>query len=86
MPEEETMSKTIQGIIQGKSIALEAEPGMADGQRVEVMVRPVLDPDERKRRLAALSGSLAHLPDQEWESLDAIVRERQEWPHRELPG
>ncbi|WP_152050249.1 hypothetical protein [Tautonia marina] len=80
------MSRTIQGLIQGKTIALEAEPGLADGQRVEVTIRPLIDPDERKRRLAALAGSLAYLPEEEWESLDAIVHERQQWSHRERPG
>ena len=80
------MSKTIPGVIQGKTIALEAGLGLDDGQRVEITVRPVVDPEMRRRRLAALAGSLAHLPDEDWGTLDAIVRERSQWPHRELPG
>ena len=80
------MSKTIQGVIQGKTIALETGLGLVDGQRVEVTVRPVVDAEMQRRRLAALAGSLAHLPDEEWGALDAIVLERTQWPHRELPG
>ncbi len=30
-------------VIQGKSIVLEADPGLPDGQRVEVAIRPVFD-------------------------------------------
>jgi hypothetical protein len=32
----------IQGVIHGKTIELEQEPGLPDGQQVEVTVRPLL--------------------------------------------
>ncbi len=34
------MSQLIHGVIHGKTIELQKNPGLADGQRVEVMVRP----------------------------------------------
>lgn len=80
------MSKTTPGVIHGKTIVLDAEPGLADGQRVDVTVRPTIDPEERRRRLDALAGALADRPDSDWEVLDALVAERSQWPHRELPG
>lgn len=80
------MPKIIRGIIRGKTINLEAEPGLADGQHVDVTVRLAIDLDERRQRLAALAGSLADRPDDDWEALDAIVREREQWPHREPSG
>ena len=39
--EEGPGTHVIQGVIHGKSIELHEEPGLADGQRVEVTLRPV---------------------------------------------
>jgi hypothetical protein len=70
------MPKSIPGVIRGKTITLDAEPVLADGQRVAVTVRPVIDPEERHRRLADLAGVLADRPDADWEALDLLVHER----------
>lgn len=70
------MSKTTPGVIHGKTIVLDAEPGLADGQRVAVIVRPVINPEEHRRRLADLAGVLADRPDADWEALDLLVHER----------
>ena len=35
------MSRIIQGIVHGRTIELTEDPGVADGQQVEVIVRPV---------------------------------------------
>lgn len=79
------MTKIIQGTVHGQTIALRDDPGLAEGQRVEVVVRPVVDPAERAKRLEALAGSLADRPEEDWDALDAIIRDRQHWPHRDRP-
>ncbi|CAN5697477.1 hypothetical protein BH23PLA1_BH23PLA1_33040 [soil metagenome] len=83
------MTRFIEGVVHGRTIELRDDPGLAEGQRVKVAVEPVnptdLDPEERRRRLAALAGSLAHLPEEDWEALDEIIQDRQRWTHRELP-
>ena len=40
-----------EGVIHGKTIELAVDPGLEDGQRVrvQVMVRPVADPDDPTR-------------------------------------
>ena len=73
------MSQIVQGVIRGKTIELQADPGMANGATVEVTIRslPGLDPDARRAALQRTAGALAHLPQEDWDALDAIVRERQ---------
>jgi hypothetical protein len=50
------MSDAIHGIIHGKTIELLDDPGMADGQRVEVLLRPLVVPDARDE----VEGNPAH--------------------------
>jgi hypothetical protein len=38
------MSEMIEGVIHGRSIVLEADPGLADGQRVKVRIEPAAAP------------------------------------------
>lgn len=35
------MSKTVQGVVHGRTIELENDLGIADGQQVELQVRPI---------------------------------------------
>jgi hypothetical protein len=42
----------LKGIIHGKSIELEQEPGLPDGQRVTVALQPALPPGEGIRQSA----------------------------------
>ncbi len=71
------MSQTIAGVIHGRTIELEANPGFSDGQEIEVMLRPrrhVVEPaptGPEERRTAA--GMLAHLPPEVDAELDAII-------------
>ena len=73
------MPEVVQGVIHGKTIELQADPGIADGVSVEVTIRPmpVRDPDARGAAIRRTAGSLAHLPQEDWDVLDSIVRERQ---------
>ena len=56
------MTQLIAGVIHGKTIELQADPGLGDGQRVEVLVRPAphrAGSGEGIRRTAgALAGDL----------------------------
>ena len=73
------MPEVVQGVIHGKTIELQADPGIADGVTVEVTIRPmsVIDPDARVAAFRLTAGALAHLPREDWDALDSIVHERQ---------
>ncbi len=72
------MPEVVQGVIHGKTSELQADPGLADGATVEVTIRPVAERDHDAMVVAILrtAGALAHLPQEDWDALDAIVRER----------
>jgi hypothetical protein len=73
------MPEVVQGVIHGKTIELQADPGIADGMAVEITIRalPVGNSDAKVAAIRRTSGSLAHLPQEDWDALDSIVRERQ---------
>jgi hypothetical protein len=53
------MDKTLQGIIHGKMVELSDDPGMGDGQKVEVIVRPVREDGHWGDGLRRCAGALA---------------------------
>jgi hypothetical protein len=63
------------GTIRGKTIELEQESGLPDGQHVAVMVRPVLAPGEGIRQSA---GTWADAGDELDAWLDEMQRSRQQ--------
>jgi hypothetical protein len=70
------MSETLRGIVHGRTIEVDRDPGLADGTTVEVELHvpePERKPGDGIRRSA---GALAHLPPEDWEALEAIIRER----------
>lgn len=79
------MSEIMEGVIHGKTIELEIDPGLQDGERVEVMIRRADRPKTWGEGIKATAGALAHLPPEYFADLDEIVRDRQQWPHREVP-
>ena len=38
------MTKSVYGVVHGKTIELEENPGVAEGQEVEITIRPVPNP------------------------------------------
>ncbi|WP_422928817.1 hypothetical protein [Singulisphaera sp. PoT] len=79
------MAETIEGVIHGNTIELRTNPGLADGQRVEVKVRVIASPEARIDAILKTAGSLAHLPQDAWDDLDQIIREREgAGRHREI--
>ena len=73
---------TLKGVVRGRTIELESDTAFPDGQEVEVVIRRVYSPGERLAALQALAGSLSDLPDEAFDELDEIVRDRK----RGYPG
>jgi len=78
------MSEVMEGVIHGKTIELAIDPGLHDGERVEVVIRRAGQPKAWGEGIKATAGALAHLPREDFDDLDEIVRERQRWPYREV--
>ncbi len=77
--------KTLRGIVRGTTIELEANPGLEDGREVEVEVRPVASPEEQRKAILATAGCLSHLPQEVFDDLDEIVKERKRGAGRTVP-
>lgn len=60
---EEAMPGTIEGVIHGKRIELATDPGLADGQPVSVIVRPVETADRIREAILRTAGSMANNPE-----------------------
>ena len=79
------MPETIPGTIHGRTIELEADPGLADGQKVEIIIRPATSADARAAAIARTAGSMADDP--EFDAVMAEVeRRRKSARHRGLAG
>jgi hypothetical protein len=76
------MSNAIEGVIRGKMIELVADPGLADGQAVRVVVQPLPTPEQQRETIRRTAGALSHKPPAYFEDLEEIIRERREWPDR----
>ena len=74
------MTKTLRGIIQGKTIELLQNPGLEDGYAVEVEIRPIASREERIEALQRAAGSMADDPE-----FEAIMEEIQEDRRRAYP-
>ena len=53
------MDKTLHGVIHGKTVELFGDPGMDDGQKVEVIVRPARENGDWGDGLRRCAGALA---------------------------
>jgi hypothetical protein len=73
----------LEGVIHGKIIELAVSPGLKDGERVHVVIRPVNELKAWGEGIKATAGALAHLPDDYFADLDEIVSDRQRWRYRE---
>ena len=71
----------LRGVIHGKTIELEEQPALPDGQPVKVVVQPELPPGEGIRRSA---GAWADASEELDEWLEGIQRSRQQ-DRPELP-
>ena len=83
------MGETYYGVIHGKTIELEQDPGLQDGQRVQVVVRakrlPGPPPGWRPGGTETAAGMLADVWTEEDDTiLEEIYRERQRDRRREV--
>jgi hypothetical protein len=78
------MSELIHGVIHGKTIELKTDPGIGDGQPVEVLVRPAKLPAKSGDGIRRSAGALADDP--HWDAImDEIhqARKQERRPHAE---
>jgi hypothetical protein len=67
------VTEVIRGTIYGKTIDLERNPGIGDGQKVEVIVRPERSPTQWGEGIRRSAGALAGFPE-----MDALMEEIQQ--------
>ena len=81
------ISSSIRGVIHGKTIELANDPGLKQGQEVEVTLRPATKPDSWGEGLRRAAGALTDSwqPDDD-EILDRIQEDRMRSAGRELPS
>ena len=77
------MTKALHGIIHGKMIELEQDPGIGDGQEVVVHLETTPPPKKLGDEIRSSAGSLADIPGLD-EEMDAIIQERRQATFREI--
>jgi len=77
--------ETLKGVVRGRTIELDSDTPFTDGQEVEVVIRRVFSPEEQLKALEASAGILSHLPQEVFDELDEIVRDRKLGTCRALP-
>ena len=80
------MAEAVEGVIHGKTIELVADPGLQDGEIVELVIRRAKPPRTWGEGIRATAGAPAQMPPEYFSDLEEIVRERQRWPYREDLG
>lgn len=81
------MTKIVHGIVHGKTIELDQELGVADGQRVDVAIQIVGTSPEGEawgEGLRRCAGALADIPGLD-EDMDLILAQRKTAKFREVP-
>jgi hypothetical protein len=83
-----TMVKIFKGIVHGRTIELEGDPGIEEGRRVEVVVRSTTllgsPAGRRPDGTVTAAGMLAHLPPEVDEELAEIIQERTRGVYRDI--
>ncbi len=79
------MNKTLHGKVHGRTIELDEDPGVAEGQEVEVQMR-VLSKTERKPGEGFLRTEGALADDPHWdEIMEDVYQERKKDTRTEIP-
>lgn len=73
MEAEATTPEVVRGVIHGRTIELMTDPGIEDGQLVEVVVRRDAGPPARVAGPRASAGSPTHLPPETFEEWEGVV-------------
>jgi hypothetical protein len=79
------MTKTLHGKVRGKTIELDEDLEVAEGQEVEVTVRTIPPPPARKPGEGFLRTEGALADDQEWDAImEEIYQDRKRDTRREI--
>lgn len=80
------MTKTFHGRIHGKHIELEEDLGIADGQEIEVIIKPIKPQRPWGEGLKRSAGALAESwTDEDDRILEQIYQDRKRDSRREIP-
>lgn len=79
------MSETLEGVIRGKTIELATDPGLVDGQVVQVIVKPLPTPDQRRDAILRTAGSMANDADFD-AAMSQVQADRRSARYRETKG
>ena len=81
-----SMTKTAHGTVHGKTIELDEDLGLAEGQEVEIQVKVVSSQQRWGEGLRRCAGALANdWTDEDDQILEEIHQERQRDARREIP-
>jgi hypothetical protein len=81
------MVRQVQGIIHGKTIELSEDPGVADGQQVEITIKTLPTPRSWGEGLRRCAGAFAaDWTEEDDRILEAIHQERKRDTRREIAG
>lgn len=78
------MSKIIEGIIRGRTIELQGDPGFSEGQAVQVTLRVLPDREARDAAILRLAGSMADDPEFD-AAMEQVCLDRQSARFRDEP-
>jgi hypothetical protein len=70
------MSKVIEGIIRGRTIELQGDPGLGEGQAVQVTLRVLPDRAARDAAVLRIAGSMADDPEFD-DAMEQVRRDRE---------
>jgi hypothetical protein len=81
------MTKTIHGVVHGKTIELEEYPGVAEGQEVEITIRSIPNRTPWGEGLRRCAGTLASdWTEEDDRILEEIHADRKRDSRREIPA
>jgi hypothetical protein len=80
------MVKSIHGVVHGKTIELKDDPGLTDGQEIEITVRVIHPREKWGEGILRCAGAMApHWTKEDDRILEEIYRDRQRPSSREIP-
>jgi hypothetical protein len=81
------MTRTLRGVIHGRTVELTEDPGVPDGQQVEITIKTVVSPKLWGEGLRRCAGAFAtDWTEEDDRILDEIHRERKRETRKEISG
>jgi hypothetical protein len=81
------MTRVLQGTVHGRTIALEDDLGLAEGQVVELTIRTIVPPTGRQPGEGFLRTEGALADDPHWDAImEEVYQERKNESRKEFPG